>query len=146
LALIVNHEFRSVTASLGQVSNSKIEKIAKIVVGWLLVQLLVLMLWIPFRAPDFTVTLEVIKQLFALTPATTGQAPVIRGGFNWQTGGLATALVAMLLLHYFREKGVFFQAWRQLPRWLYSLCLGGVFALAIAFRAVDSQPCIYFQF
>jgi alginate O-acetyltransferase complex protein AlgI len=112
----------------------------------LLTLLFVILLWIPFRAPDFTVTLEVIRQLFALTPATTGQAPAFRGGFNWQTGGLATALVAMLLLHYFREKGVFFQAWRQLPRWLYSLCLGGVFALAIAFRAVDSQPFIYFQF
>jgi alginate O-acetyltransferase complex protein AlgI len=101
--------------------------------------LYVILLWIPFRAPDFSITLQVFKQLFTVAPADAG-------GFGGQSIALGIGLAAMLILHYCREHGVFVRVWRQPPGWLFSISLGAVFALALACRAADYQPFIYFQF
>jgi len=101
--------------------------------------LFVSLLWVPFRAPDFATTWLVLGQLFS--PATPATTPT--------TGEWLPFLVLLLILwglHYARAGGVFFTLWRRLPWWLFSSLVGVIYAAAVAFRAVDYQPFIYFQF
>jgi alginate O-acetyltransferase complex protein AlgI len=101
--------------------------------------LTVCLFWVPFRAPDFATTLQVLQQLAGIDFATNG-AP--QTGSNW----LLLALLVMFALHYCRHYGVFFSFWRKLPFWAYTLLLGLTYAIAVACRAPDYQPFIYFQF
>ena len=100
--------------------------------------LFVTLLWVPFRAPDFGTTWQVLRML-----AFTGPAETTVQSSSWV---LAVLLPVMLGLHYCRNHGVFISVWRSMPAALYALLLGAVFAVALAFRSVDYQPFIYFQF
>lgn len=56
------------------------------------------------------------------------------------------ALMGMWALHYIRQSGTFVPLWRNCHALVFAGGYGLMFALAIAFRAEQYQPFIYFQF
>jgi alginate O-acetyltransferase complex protein AlgI len=98
----------------------------------------VTLLWVPFRAPDFQTSWDVVRLLFEFN--------VVGLSADSTSVFFALCLLVCLALHFCRNKGVFFIFWRNLSPTLYLISLGAVFAIALALRAVEYQPFIYFQF
>lgn len=109
-------------------------------IAMLLTLIFVMLMWVPFRAADFGTTLQIWAQLFSWSPAQ-GKAPVALGDTL-----LFTGFAALWAVHYLRSTRVTMPLWRMVPAGVYATSYGMLVAIALAARATDFAPFIYFQF
>ena len=136
LALVVSRD------RLGPVA-WRLPKAVEIGAGWVLTQLVVLQLWVLFRAPSASAALDVWRHMFGLSYGGTVLEPFDR----WVVVGIATAVVtAQLVLRRLKPRkllalspaGVILR-----PAYVYALIL-----VAAQFASLESvvHRFIYFQF
>jgi alginate O-acetyltransferase complex protein AlgI len=112
-----------------------------VIVGTAITLLFVVLLWVPFRAPDTAITWQVWTQLFgADSNAAAGN------GLSAEGIAIGIVLATMLIVHFGRNSGVFVPLWRRPPALVFAFGYGLAFSVALALRAVSYQPFIYFQF
>lgn len=93
-----------------------------------------------FRSDSLATSEKVFLQLFNFDAAHVVDAYAPNVLF------LTIALAVMWCLHYLRHQATFVPFWRNSPAPVFSLAYGAFFAVAIALRAINYQPFIYFQF
>jgi D-alanyl-lipoteichoic acid acyltransferase DltB (MBOAT superfamily) len=104
--------------------------------AWVVTQLCVLFLWVPFRSPTLGTTLTTFESLLGVAGTPEGRAIDV----SWFL--LAVPLLFDHLLPLMRRK----QATRRLPAWAVALLLGALFTLAMPLIRTDVRIFIYFQF
>jgi alginate O-acetyltransferase complex protein AlgI len=103
------------------------------------VNAVVLLAWIPFRAPD----LAHAGAFFAALFGAGGGAPPAGAGVERFWIALLPALAA---LHGLAYRGVGVRLFARLPDWAFALVIGALAAALLPWVATEYRPFIYFQF
>ena len=108
--------------------------------GMAVTLIFVMLVWVPFRAPDTATTLVIWSQLLTLSPGTPDS--IIALNQTLLTGALA----GLWLMHFLHGKNLTYDLWRHCPTTVFAIGYGACFALALAARSTAVTPFIYFQF
>jgi alginate O-acetyltransferase complex protein AlgI len=103
------------------------------------VNTVVMLAWIPFRAPDLAHAAAFATGLFGMG---TELAPAAAGV---ERAWLAV-LPALVGLHALAYRGVGTRAFARLPDWAFALAFGALVATLLPWVATEYRPFIYFQF
>jgi len=106
-------------------------------VGLLATQIWVFALWIPFRAESFADTTDIVMAMFGQTPGGESAIPV------WM---LAVVLLPVVVDAVIGHRVEQMRQVIKLPIFIYSMIVGGVFALILVLVPLSSEPFIYFRF
>lgn len=115
--------------------------IALVIGSWLLTQVFVLLLWVPFRASDFSETLTALSAMSFLRPDADLARTIINN--HWILW-LPVAADTFLVSGWLKER-LKLGEW-AVPHWAYMLGLGAVLAIALTLIPFVVANFIYFQF
>jgi alginate O-acetyltransferase complex protein AlgI len=119
-------------------SRSRLAKILTIphVVAIMMVMTFIVLVRVPFRAPDLMSALDMYGMMFGALPAGTATIPV----------AIEPVLLILLFLHWLFYRLPIFEMIQNLPRIVFASGMGMATAVAIGILPIGYAPFIYFQF
>jgi alginate O-acetyltransferase complex protein AlgI len=109
-------------------------------IGMMITLAFVMLAWVPFRASDLASTLQIWSQLLSWTADKPGTLIALNQPL------LMAFLPALWVMHYLHGKHVTVPFWRRCSPLAFALGFGALAAMALASRATQFTPFIYFQF
>lgn len=104
--------------------------------GWIVTFLFVLMAWIPFRAGDFSDTIEIVYRMWTFAD-----------GVSWFHIPTICVLFVVIVWHVAYVTGVRDRFGRVIPaRWIYLVEVATLSTLLLLFAPTVTSPFIYFKF
>jgi alginate O-acetyltransferase complex protein AlgI len=116
-----------------------LERAPRLVAG-AYVNLVVLVAWVPFRAPDLERAAVFLGGMLGLSGEP--RAAIAQS----LAPAWALALPVLLGAHAVARRGAVARFAASLPGWAFALLLGALVALALPWVATENRPFIYFQF
>lgn len=129
-AIVVNHTWERTGIA------DKLPRAIWAPLAWFMTLLLVMLAWVPFRAPSFDIMSAMFRALFTLSP-----------GIVWYHTPTCIVLTAVALWHAAHRMSIRSRVLAVLgDRWMYTVEMTTMITLLAMFAPLNVTPFIYFQF